>query len=286
MCTKPICLKDPLRYPRQTGLLPCGFCPECRSRYARGWAMRCVHEASLHEENSFVTLTYADEYLPELGTLVKRDLQLFLKRLRKMIAPKRVRHYAVGEYGEINHRPHYHLLLFGYRPAFGEVVPSPGDFPLYSSAELAALWKAGLSSVGDVSFASAQYLARYVMQYSDNVKRKKKFTCDPETGELVEIQREYSTMSKHPGLGAGWYDQFREEVVRHDSVVLDGVELLPPKYYDDRLRQADAVKWELMKLRRERKRLREGKTVTEQRRDRMAREVMLRSQLAELERNL
>lgn len=248
--------------------------------------MRCVHEASLHLENSFITLTYDDDHLPALGSLVKRDLQLFIKRLRKMIAPKRVRHYAVGEYGEINHRPHYHLLLFGYRPAFGSVVPSPGDFPLYRSSELESLWPQGLSSVGEVSFASAQYLARYVMQYSDNVKRKKKFTCDPETGELREIQREYSTMSKHPGLGAGWYDKFGDEVVRHDSVVLDGTELLPPKYYDDRLRKRDAVRWEVMKLTRERKRLREGKTFSEQKRDRMAREVLLRSQLVELERNL
>ena len=94
--------------------LPCGQCIGCRLERSRQWAVRCMHEASLHDENSFLTLTYSDENLPPGGSLHLPDFQNFMKRLRKSIAPKRVRFYHCGEYGDILSRPHYHALLFGY----------------------------------------------------------------------------------------------------------------------------------------------------------------------------
>src|SRR5882672_6540477 len=61
--------------------LPCGRCVGCKLERSRQWAMRCVHESKLHKDNVFVTLTYDNENLPAGGTLIKRDLQLFMKRL-------------------------------------------------------------------------------------------------------------------------------------------------------------------------------------------------------------
>ena len=63
--------------------IPCGQCRGCWLERSRVWAVRCTHEASLYEENSFVTLTYSTERLPPRGSLVHRDFQLFMKRLRK-----------------------------------------------------------------------------------------------------------------------------------------------------------------------------------------------------------
>lgn len=68
---------------------------------------------------------YSDSYISLLqqkcnlngcfGYLNVRDIQLFLKRFRKNLKQysyEKVRYYAVGEYGPVHFRPHWHLLLF------------------------------------------------------------------------------------------------------------------------------------------------------------------------------
>lgn len=86
--------------------VPCGKCIGCKSDKAMMWSIRCYHEASLHERNAFVTLTYEDAP----PALVKEDLQKFFKRARHSFD---FRYFACGEYGEATHRPHYHALIFG-----------------------------------------------------------------------------------------------------------------------------------------------------------------------------
>ena len=56
--------------------IPCGKCLGCRLERARQWAIRCMHEASMYELNSFVTLTYNDKFLPANGSVSKREMQL------------------------------------------------------------------------------------------------------------------------------------------------------------------------------------------------------------------
>lgn len=126
--------------------------------------MRCVHEAQLHEENSFLTLTYDDEHLPENGSLHKPDLQKFFKRLR-FHTGKEIRYYACGEYGEKTLRAHYHVCLFGHnfsndRQPFRRI----GEHILYTSKTLTDIWGLGNTSIGDLTFESAAYTARYVMK--------------------------------------------------------------------------------------------------------------------------
>lgn len=296
MCVHPIRLTTAQPGER----VPCGFCIECRGGYARGWAIRCWHEAQLHEcvcagvcvkplehgGSCFGTLTYDDDHLPEHGSLEKREFQLFMKRLRQFVLPRKVRFYGAGEYGDRTCRPHYHFLVFGYMPNDRCPLGVSKGFPLYSSSELGVLWQMGMSSVGEVSFGSASYVARYVMKKVDQVGKKKKYSCDPETGDLHEIEPEFSTMSRRRGLGHGWYEKFGEEVARLDSVVVAGKELMPPRYYDDLLRARDAAAYEVMKLRRERKAASDGKTYTEAKMARMAREVIARQRLEEAQRRL
>ena len=92
--------------------LPCGRCMGCRLERARQWAMRCVHESFLYEKNCFLTLTYADDHLPSDGSVNRRVLQLFLKRLRRAYPDAVIRYFGCGEYGEELGRPHYHLCIF------------------------------------------------------------------------------------------------------------------------------------------------------------------------------
>ena len=105
---------------------PCGQCLACRINRRRVWTNRLLLESLDHEHNSFITLTYADEFLPisptkPVPTLCKRDAQLFLKRLRKRLTFP-IRYYLCGEYGGLNGRPHYHAILFGFPAAYAELI--------------------------------------------------------------------------------------------------------------------------------------------------------------------
>lgn len=144
--------------------LPCGQCIGCRLERSRQWAIRCVHEASLHDKNCFLTLTYDDEHLPTGNSLNVDDIQKFFKKLRRRIEPDRLRFFQCGEYGSINERPHHHCIVFGYDFPDRELFFQGVSGNVYRSAMLEDLWPYGFSSIGDVTFESAAYVARYVLK--------------------------------------------------------------------------------------------------------------------------
>jgi hypothetical protein len=228
-----VSFKETDEHDRQISL-PCGQCIGCRLERSRQWAMRCIHEAQLHENNCFITLTYNDQNLPQNGSLTKSDFQKFIKRLRKFIAPAKLRYYMAGEYGTSFGRPHFHACIFGHdfhdkklhqRTASGSV--------LYTSKDLEKLWTYGYSSIGDVTFESAAYVARYIMQKQTGKVDPNHYTfCDLQTGELIKLQPEYNQMSLKPGIGADWYKKYKNDVYPHDFVEIRGKKLKPPKYYD------------------------------------------------------
>lgn len=113
--------------------LPCKTCVHCRTQHTRAWGIRCVHEASLYDDNCFITLTYSAEKIPKHGNLLHEHMQKFLKKLRNPgnwlrqyreymypdfgpekgdFQTRRIRYYQAGEYGEKNYRPHFHACLF------------------------------------------------------------------------------------------------------------------------------------------------------------------------------
>jgi len=222
--------------------LPCGQCVGCRLERSRQWAVRCVHEASLYEENSFLTLTYDDEHLPKNLSLVKSDFQKFMKILRKSIAPKRVRYYHCGEYGEEYGRPHYHALLFGYSPPDRKYFSGKDERRLFTSDDLSRMWSKGFVVIGEVTFESAAYVARYVM---------KKVTGDRAKEFYGERAPEYSTMSRRPGIGKGWFDKFKSDVYPVDRVVVRSVPTRPPRFYDTLLGREDPSTLAFLKINRE-----------------------------------
>lgn len=223
-----------------TGLpmkLPCGQCVGCRLERSRQWAVRCLHENKCHDRSVFLTLTYDDDHLPDGGTLIKRDLQLFMKRLRKSRFEK-VRFYACGEYGETTFRPHYHVLLFGTDfPDKRFYKDSPAGEPLYRSCELDSLWSCGVHSIGAVTFESAAYCARYVM---------KKITGPMADWHYSGREPEFVNMSRKPGIGAPWLARFGSEVYRHDSVIVRGIEARPPRFYDNKYELVDPDRMKLI----------------------------------------
>lgn len=216
--------------------LPCSRCTACRLEKSRQWAVRCVHEASLYDSNCFLTLTYDDGHVPEWGSLDKRALCLFFKRLRREIEPEKVRYYAVGEYGSESRRPHYHACLFGYDFPDKEVFRSRGEFPVWRSRLLERLWPFGLSELGQVSFESASYLARYIMKkVTGDLALSHYDRLDHGTGEVKMLEPEFAHMSRRPGIGHDWIGKYMGEVYPADSVVMRGHLGKPPRYYDSAL---------------------------------------------------
>lgn len=231
-------------------LLPCSRCVGCRLEYARQWAVRCMHEKQMHDENCYVTLTYDDVHLPFRSSLCYRDFQLFMKRVRASNA--RVRFFVAGEYGDKDWRPHFHALLFGldFPDRYYWSTNANGD-KLYRSATLERLWPLGFSTVGGVSFQSAAYVARYVMKKVTGDAADKHYErVDPDTGEVYSLVPEFVHMSLKPGIGASWIRRFGADVYPKGKVVVNGVEAVPPRYYDKVFAAADPGRWEDLQHRR------------------------------------
>lgn len=219
--------------------LPCGQCIGCRVERSRQWALRCVHEAQLHKANSFVTLTYDEENLPADGGLHVEDWQKFAKRLRKACGPFRFFH--CGEYGDTTRRPHYHACLFGVDFRSDRIVlRRSGESTLYVSPLLSRTWGMGHCVVGELSYESAAYVARYVVKKLTGPQGEAAYSriC-PRTGELLQLSPPYVTMSRRPGVGSRWFDEFKDEVFPTDEVVHKGRRFRPPRFYDRKLSEAD-----------------------------------------------
>lgn len=187
--------------------VPCGKCIGCRADNAMVWGIRMYHESTLHKRNSFLTLTYADS--PECLNI--RDLQLFLKRLRKLSSMP-LRYFACGEYGEISRRPHYHVCMFGEDFRGGSFAIND---QLYSQPQLVEAWRHGFVSVGDFTVESAMYTAGYVNK------------------KLGEPDGSFRTMSRRPGLGRDWLVRYSDDLRRSGVVSIHGREYPVPKRYLD-----------------------------------------------------
>lgn len=232
--------------------LPCGQCVGCRLERSRQWAARCMHEAQMHDQNCFITLTFSPAALAKRSNPMSvdvRDFQLFMKRLRKKYMPKcpypnneyfeveraewleenSIRFYHCGEYGEKNGRPHYHACIFGFDFADKTLWKVSNGNRLYTSPSLQELWPYGFSTLGEVTFESAAYVARYILKKVNGQMADDRY-YDRDTGEI--IKPEYTTMSRRPGIGRGWYEKYKSDVYPHDEVILNGVRCKPPKYYD------------------------------------------------------
>jgi hypothetical protein len=169
-----------------------------------------------------------------------REWQLFMKRVRKKYG-NGIKFFHCGEYGEKNKRPHYHALLFGHDFADKQLWTQRSGVKLYISEELQQLWPYGFSTIGDVTFESAAYCARYVLKKVTGDAAADHYTYnDQETGEIINIKPEYCTMSRGrehgTALGGSWFKKYKNDVYPHDYVVIrDKIKVKPPRYYDSLL---------------------------------------------------
>lgn len=211
--------------------LPCQKCVGCRTDRATMWARRCTHEAQQWDSNIFLTLTYADDHLPEEAHLEPHELQKFFKRLRKnahgdrsiphgdkRISP--IRYFACGEYGEENGRPHYHAAIFNLRPKQKRCVGKD----LYEDEEITSIWGKGNAYYAPFTPATAAYIAQYQLkkQRGDNVDQDGVWKPPP----FLRVSQ---------GIGRAWLDKYATDL-QHGYLVTDGTKGPIPRYYKRRLK--------------------------------------------------
>ena len=220
----------------------CGQCLGCRLDRSRMWAMRIVHEASLYDDNCFITLTYAPENLPYGGTLVKEHFQKFMKRLRKRFAPRKIRYYHCGEYGDQLDRPHYHACLFNLDFPDKELFQEREGNLLFTSQILSELWPYGFSTIGELTFESAAYTARYCLKKVTGKNAHDHYLRCDEDGVAFWLEPEYTTMSRRPGIGKDWYEKYKSDLFPSDEVPVPGSGVFKkvPRYYETILQSEDA----------------------------------------------
>lgn len=257
----------------RTLTLPCGQCVGCRLERSRQWAIRCMHEAQMHDRNCFVTLTYKGQ-VPDEG-LRYRDFQLFMKRLRKYASGQQIRFYMCGEYGDEKGRPHFHACLFGYDFDDKVLFSNRGGNKLYTSKILEDLWKYGMCSIGEVTFESAAYVARYIM---------KKITGTLADDHYNGLTPEFCHMSLKPGIGSGWFEKFNSDIFPDGTVVVRGVKTKLPRYYDKLESKKDVEVLEEVKYNRFRDAVKHFEDQTEERLS--VREQVAIARINQLKRNL
>ena len=235
-------------------LIPCGKCIGCRLDYSRSWADRMMLELETAKKGLFITLTYNNETLldiggdhayftffsedglPENATVRKRDWQLFMKRLRKEFDGnhgrdfRKIRFFSAGEYGDHTHRPHMHAILFGIGlDDFPDIV-SHGQNELgqiyYISPSFSDLWPFGFSLISDVSWKTCAYVARYV------VKKQKGWNAIEYAEKNIEPP--FALMSRKPGLGRE-YLEAHPDCLDFENINLStpegALKIRIPKYY-------------------------------------------------------
>lgn len=258
--------------------IPCGQCRGCRMQNMREWADRMIIELDHSKKAVFLTLTYNDDHIPLIldretgelvGTLCKRDLTNFFKRLRKQFPDKEIRYYATGEYGEHTKRPHVHIILFGFSLDdfnFNKLADPEHRFDIYYSRvewqgknELGqdyyrcdwlseAVWQNGFVCLSDVSWKTCAYVARYVkkkdMGLVQDAFKSKKDIREPE----------YSVMSRNPGIGM-YYPKEHEDTFEKSVYYFndqDGVtKVKMPGAFMRYLYMSDRVKYNEMKEERQ-----------------------------------
>lgn len=230
-------------------ILNCGHCIDCRLNKSREWATRCMLEAKEHQNKYFITLTYDNEHLPinegvdittgeiiKTPTLKKEDLQNFWKRLRMHYERKygiknKLRYVGCGEYGDQLNRPHYHAIVFGL-PIFDlktDHKSKRGNMN-YKSKEWQEIWGNGIVAIGDVTWESCAYTARYVM--------KKQTGLGKEIYKIENRESEFPCYSKRPAIAKNFFQENWQKIYDNDEIYIktkDGVKGVKPARYFDKL---------------------------------------------------
>ena len=123
--------------------------------------------------STFLTLTYDEDHAPEGNSVLPRDFNGWIDRLRHRKGAEGIRYFGCGEYGERTHRPHYHAIIFGINPYSWE-------------ADYADTWEAGHSLARYPNPARLRYVCRYVTK---RMTAKDDYRLDGRNPEFARASR-------------------------------------------------------------------------------------------------
>ncbi|UPW41562.1 replication initiator protein [Peromfec virus RodF8_56] len=210
MCLYPFSVKNPRTGKMQT--VKCGKCLECLQSQTVEWALRIVLESKQYKDNCCITLTYDNEHVPDDLQLRRRDIQLFIKSLRKKLDPLRIRVFYSGEYGEKRGRPHFHLIVFNWIPDDLQNLFIKNGEQFYVSKTVSDLWKRGNILVGALTFQTAFYCAKYLQKFKGTEKEVKPFVG----------------MSNRPGIA---YNAITYDMLKDGKIYYNGKVYPIPRYF-------------------------------------------------------
>lgn len=232
-CFKPINITDP-HNPTLRISVPCGRCAACLSNKANDWVTRLKIEQLCSSSAYFLTLTYADPWLPinNYGNpgFSLRDMTLFLKRLRSKV-PDKLRYYYVCEYGKDTHRPHYHMILFNW-PHEKDLMSAVADCWIDSRGRLMSMITD--KNVGLLTDNGVTYVTKYIL---------KKQNILP--GDDVPFMK----CSTRPGIG---FSFLTDEVIRFyrdnpsELIFIAGEQRLMPRYIKDKIYDTPELRYRLL----------------------------------------
>ena len=248
---------EDLMYNPKVMLIPCGQCIGCRIRQREDWTTRIELEARDYpkEEVWFITLTYDDDHVPGMivktGEIMRKvqytwkpgekrpdsvqillyeDIQKFLKRLRKAYRGK-LRYFVAGEYGEQTARPHYHMILYGWKPTDLENLYKIHHNGYYNSKWMSELWGMGQIQIAQAVPETYRYVAGYVTKKMYEIDGKKA-NAYYELGQT----KPFACMSLKPGLGAHYYQEHKAEIWRQGYIqCTNGKRAQIPRYYEKQM---------------------------------------------------
>lgn len=227
----------------------CGKCIECRLAHSMEWALRCMHEKQVSGDSIFVTLTYDDEHLPKDYNLDYRHFQLFMHKLRKSV-PGAGRFFMSGEYGDDFGRPHYHAILFNCDFSDRIFYKRIDGCDYFTSAKLSKLWGHGFVLIGDVTLASAGYVARYNLKKITGAAAGAAYQYLSEDGEVFDRDPPFSRSSNRPGIGYEWFQRYHSDVFPCDFMVHNDAKFPVPRYYTKLYERMDDYSAQRVKARR------------------------------------
>lgn len=222
--------------------ISCGKCIACRINKASEWATRIMLEAKYHPKNTcwFVTLTYRDDALTLIDdvdevcrpTLVPQELTKFIKDLRRYYQyhfnHQGIRFFAVGEYGDLYLRPHFHVIFFNLPIHDEKIFCMRHKQPVYHVPVLEGIWGKGFVECTPLTFECAAYVARYTQ------KKVNGFITKAHYGNL---EPEFLRMSRNPGIARDYFDAHKDDIYTTDEINIIGRQgkvqsVKPAKYYD------------------------------------------------------
>lgn len=182
-----------------------------------------MHESMYHDDSLFITLTYDPENEPD--EISKKEVQDFIKRLRKHLPDRKIKYYMTGEYGDKTNRPHYHGIIYNLALSEHRVRRTKRGFSVLQGPLLKA-WQKGYVNAGTVSPDSTRYVAEYI--------HKKLYGPDG-----TNRQQPFALMSQ--GLGSTWMYNNKEYLEQNAQITFQGKPYGIPKYYREKLDLQETV---------------------------------------------